>query len=349
MRYDQLYQEPTPPPPLWRRIGKLLLCLLLVAGAISGGLLLLLQPYVVYSRDGVRLELPKPTQEVEKKPEEQAAFSPQIPVSAKGEEGSPIHAVLLPVDSLTQGTVQEEAAQAGCNSVVFSMKDPDGNLNYLSQLAMARETGASDGDPSRNDAIRALNRQEGLYTVAMVSCFRDDRTARAYPDLALRRKSGSAWGDGEELAWLAPHSREGTEYLTGICRELADLGFDEILLVNAGYPTEGALDQLGPGSAPQSTESFDTIASFYQAAKKALDGTDTRLGIRTESTASQAGGNPISGQSLDNIAIADRIWQENAGAELRTAFAQDGADVSREKVVDIRTSSGEDFLSWAVF
>ncbi len=349
MRYDQLYQEPTPPSPLWRRIGKLLLCLLLVAGAISGGLLLLLQPYVVYSREGVRLELPKPAQEERNTQEEQAAFSPQSPLPLEEEGGKPLHAVFLPLESLTQGTAQEDAAQANCDGVIFSMKDPDGNLNYLSQLSLARETGASNGDPARNEAIRAMNRQEGLYTVAMVSCFRDDRTARAASDLALRRQSGSAWSDGEELAWLAPHSREGTEYLIGICRELAALGFDEILLINAGYPTDGELDQLGADSAPQDSQAFETIGTFYSSVKQALAGTETRLGILTESTVSQSGGNPNSGQSLENIAAADRIWQENAGAALRAAFAQDGADVSREKVVDIRSSSGEDSLSWALF
>lgn len=35
-------------------------------------------------------------------------------------------------------------------------------------------------------------------------------------------------------------------YLVGVCRELADLGFDEIVLTHCAYPTAGAVACLRP-------------------------------------------------------------------------------------------------------
>ena len=34
--------------------------------------------------------------------------------------------------------------------------------------------------------------------------------------------------------------------MIGVCRELADLGFDEIVLTHCAYPTEGAVECLRP-------------------------------------------------------------------------------------------------------
>ncbi len=39
--------------------------------------------------------------------------------------------------------------------------------------------------------------------------------------------------------WLDPTQETVQAYLIGLCRELADLGFDEILLTHCAYPTQG--------------------------------------------------------------------------------------------------------------
>lgn len=340
MRYDQLYQLPPAPTPWWRRLGTLLLSLLLLAGVVSGALLLWLRPYMVYTREGVRLDLPRQTAPQE---EEVSAFALESP---DDEDHGPLHALLLPVEALDEGTIPDQVEAAGCNGVVLTMKEADGSLQYLSQLPQAKETGASLGDPARNAAIRALTRREDLHTVALVTGFRDDKTARAYPHLALRRASGSPWRDEEGVAWLDPRQEDATAYLTGICQELAHLGFDEILLVDGAFPTQGDLDQVAGLGALRQTQ--EAVAAFYRTLTAGLEESGSLLGILADPALFHETP-PPSGQTLESLAVVPRIWGYDADSALRSAFAQDGQTTAREKVIDIRTNSGKSWLSWAIF
>lgn len=59
------------------------------------------------------------------------------------------------------------------------MKADDGTLGYISQQALAQETKVSATDPAINAAIQLLNSGD-LYTVARVSCFRDNTVPREH-------------------------------------------------------------------------------------------------------------------------------------------------------------------------
>ncbi len=68
-----------------------------------------------------------------------------------------------------------------------------------------------------------------------------------------------------------------------MCRELAELGFDEILLENSGYPTEGNLHYIKKGEAYDPDVQFDRglaapVGEFYAALKEAMkDYPDTKI------------------------------------------------------------------------
>jgi hypothetical protein len=129
-----------------------------------------------------------------------------------------------------------QSIPVGTKGVVLPMKTPDGKLGYVSRLPQAMDWGASSGDPTRNDAIREVTGQDDLHTVALISCLADNRAGR---DLALLRESGSPWVDQSGQTWLDPDKEDTLSYLTEICREVAALGFDEILLVDLFCPREG--------------------------------------------------------------------------------------------------------------
>ena len=131
-----------------------------------------------------------------------------------------------------------QAIPGGTRGVVLPMKTAAGGLGYVSRLPQAMEWGASSGDPTRNRAIRAVTGREDLHTVALVSCLADDRAGKDL-DLALLRESGSPWVDQSGQTWLDPDKEDTLSYLTEICREVAALGFDEILLVDLFCPREG--------------------------------------------------------------------------------------------------------------
>lgn len=287
--------------PLSARLGRVLLALVCAAGAAAGGFLLLcgvgvLSPGEVSQQVAAWLA-----------PAEAAApaAAPTQEVPAQGAE--PFQGVFLPWDQLDQA--QEVAA--GYDGVVLSMKDPDGTLGYVSALALAADVGASSGDPNRNEALRSLNDTPGLYTVAQVSCLRDARLGGAEPGLALRRVSGSPWRDEAGQTWLDPTQETVQTYLIGLCRELADLGFDEILLTHCAYPTQGETDTLRPAGDRQAH-----LAAFCRRLQGALADFDVTLSLQGQGDWGET--DAPSGQTEDLLAAFGRVW---AAEEDKTALA----------------------------
>lgn len=213
-----------------------LILVVLVVLAVAG--VWMAQKYIVYDDGGYHLELPffqkeGPAQEPEdfRVAVEPAASQPE----ETPEEGEPLLAtVTVPLSAVEDGSAEALAAQAGANSVLLDMKTDRGQLGFVSQLAMAASAGVNAGQADINRQLQALNSGE-LYTVARLSCFRDHALAKD-ETYAIRTNSGYRWTDPEELRWSSPASQAVQDYLVALMVELAQLGFDEILLDNWGYP-----------------------------------------------------------------------------------------------------------------
>lgn len=231
--------------PFARRVGRVLFGLLCGAGGVAGVFLLL------YSLGVVEPEEIFPRADT-------PAVQTAAPVTVTEERT--FRAVSLAVDDLADAVQVSQ----GFDGVVVTMKDPSGELNYVSALSLAADCGSSAADPDRNEAIRTMNRTEGLYTVAQVSCLRDDALAKAAPELTLKRVSGSPWRDDTGACWLDPSSGEVQTYLIGVCQELAQLGFDEIVLTGCAYPTQGAVEELR--SQEDRAEVLETFCRRLQGA-----------------------------------------------------------------------------------
>ena len=275
--------------PLFTRLGKVLFIILCTAGVISGGFLLLCrQGYL----DPAGLF------------EEEPAELTSAPAVIQEEEELPTQAVFLALEELDQASAFE--------SVVVTMKEGDGELGYVSSLELAADLGASSGDPERNAALVALNQTPDLHTVALVSCLRDGAAAQA-EDMALERVSGSAWLDETRTGWLDPAQPQVQAYLIGICRELAQLGFDEILLTHCCYPTGG--DQASLALAEDRAEALETFCRQLQGA---LADWPVLLSV----TGEEDGGSlePRSGQTAGLLATFARVWAAEEDADALAVF-----------------------------
>ena len=291
--------------PLSARVGRVLLALVCAAGAAAGGFLLLC---------GVGILSPgELSQQVAAWLEPEAAAAPASAAPAQpvpAAEEAPFRGVFLPLDQLDRA---QEAA-AGYDGVVVPMKDPDGTLGYVSAVALAADVGASSGDPDRNQALRTLNDTPGLYTVAQVSCLRDGTLAAADPTLALRRVSGSPWRDEAGQTWLDPAQETVQTYLIGLCRELAALGFDEILLTHCAYPTQGETDTLRDVADRETA-----LDTFCRRLQGALADEDVALSIQGQ--ADSGSPDAPSGQTTGLLAAFGRVWAAEEDQESLAAFA----------------------------
>ena len=291
-------------PSLPSRIGRALLVLLCSAGVLSGGFLLLcglgvLSPAAISQQVSAWLHPPAAST---------PASAPAEDLSLP-EENDPFQGAFLSLDQLADAQILAD----GYDGVILPMKTADGALGYVSALPLAADAGASSGDPDRNEALRALNDTPGLYTVAQVSCLRDSALVREEPGLSLHRVSGSPWLDESRQGWLDPAQPQVQSYLIGLCRELAQLGFDEILLTDCGFPTQGDLDSLRAVE-----EKEETLETFCRQLQGALADTPVTLSVMGQRDSVTA--DPVSGQTTALLATFGRVWTQAEDQETLAAF-----------------------------
>lgn len=290
-----------------------LILAVLVVLAVAG--VWMAQKYIVYDDGGYHLELPffqkkGPAQEPEdlRVAVEPAASQPE----ETPEEGEPLlAAVTVPLSAVEDGSAEALAAQAGANSVLLDMKTDRGQLGFISQLAMAASAGVNAGQADINRQLQALNSGE-LYTVARLSCFRDHALAKD-ETYAIRTNSGYRWTDPEELRWSSPASQAVQDYLVALMVELAQLGFDEILLTDCGFPTQGDLDSLRAVE-----EKEETLETFCRQLQGALADTPVTLSVMGQRDSVTA--DPVSGQTTALLATFGRVWTQAEDQETLAAF-----------------------------
>lgn len=279
-------------------LGRAFLALLYGGGVLSAVFLVLcaagvLSPQVV--AEALSLS-PRP---------QEAGQAVIAPATAEAEEESTPPA---PPEQLRRVELEElDQVHAG-EGIVLTMKAPDGQLNYISALPLAADCAASSGAAGRNETLYRLNQRDGVYCVALVSCLRDDTLAGYQPELALQRVSGSPWRDAGGGAWLDPASEEVQAYLGGICAELAGLGFDEIVLTDCAYPSEGPLSTLKP--YPDRAKVLET---FCRGLEEDLAQYSVKLSV--VGCADYAQADNLSGQTAAVLAsFPGRVWAEEPEA-----------------------------------
>ena len=200
--------------------------------------------------------------------------------------------------------------EAGGNSLILDMKPANGPLGWMSGQAMAQETGVNSKIDSVNEKLKLLN-QEELYTIAKVSCFRDELLSvnKAY---CIRTYSDYRWQDFWGVNWISPAVSEVQDYLIGLCIELAEMGFDEILLDCCGYPQDGLgeMTWIKPGSTYDPENLHVVIDEFLTRLHQALEDYEVVLSIRTNPQLLTQNGakTGLTAEVLEKH--ADRIWMQ---------------------------------------
>lgn len=292
-----------------------------------------LQRYMVYSSDGGKLELPWAQQTDDgsgsAQPQEGGAASepdvsavvtsggsdvPQEPANTE----DMVRAVPLTREELLGGDVSGLLEQKGANGVVLEMKESSGKLAYASQLDMARELGVSELAATGQEVAQAVRnlKDQGTYLIAYVDCFQDHAMS-GKDAFSFSTTYGYHWMDDTDVGWGNPTKTEVRDYLTGIVGELAAMGFDEILLDNAGYPTRGNLEYIQTGSDYDATQFASVIGDFYTKAAQAAAAGGAKLSAVTDQSTIQTGSNAHSGQTLENLSGLSRVWlTPDAGADV---------------------------------
>ena len=259
-----------------RTLLKIIIAALLIILALSVGAFLLLEPYIRYSSDGVHVYLPffqgvGQSSTSPQTPQVTVPLQVLVPEASPSPTPEPAHAfqgVQLPDAALTDGSAGQKTQAAGGSAAIFVLKSTEGKLPYASQQRLALDYDLCAADAAVNQAIQQTTGSE-LYTVARISCFRDNLLPQWDRDLSIH-SSGGNWWDDQEIRWISPASTQVRQYVAGVCQEVAALGFDELMLDHCGFPTRGNAGSIKADSNYPKADLTAQMTAFFQQLQTAL-------------------------------------------------------------------------------
>lgn len=325
---------------------------LAVLVVLAVGALFFLQRYIVYTDDGVKLELPPFLQMLRgqdgtREPGGSASLPDpgnlSIDIQPAGSQSEPQppeeepagFVLALPVSDVVEGAAAGKLEQAGAEALILEMKDKSGKLAWLSEQGVADRSRAN-GPQAVNDALRQWNAGE-VYTIARVCCFRDNSAPYYNNSLALRWGNGN-WKDELNLRWLSPALEKNREYVAGLCGELAALGFDEIVLEDFTFPIKGHLERITKGERYDAAQFTAQVEAFLAQVQAAVEPYGTKVSLRMERD-TLTGAETASGLTAQLAErYAHRVWMEKDGLlpDPLDLLEQAGITGGKERLVEIR-------------
>lgn len=222
-----------------------LILLLLMVWAVW---ILWLDRYVVYSRDGARLDftLTEPQSGQLATPPE--AGDPITIYYNEGENALNTSTELSQLSGyyITTAMLVEDPTQVlelvrqmpDQAPVLIEVKDIVGRCYYQSQVAPVKE----DVDMDTISKIIEHLTRSNLYAIAKIPAFRDYTFGLNNVPYGLPHKSGRGlWMDDNRCYWLNPASDGALSYIASVIEEVKALGFNEVVLGDFRFP---ATDQI---------------------------------------------------------------------------------------------------------
>jgi hypothetical protein len=143
-------------------------------------------------------------------------------------EADQVEGVLVDYETLVDGTT--------LNSI-----DLTAEANNTLVLEM-RKDGSDLLDTESVEHLIARAEAQGTWLVAMISCLSDSNYAAAHEDQAIEVYGGTLWTDDNGNDWLDPAQSDVIDYLAQMVVQLADMGFDEVILADFYLPTDDRID-----------------------------------------------------------------------------------------------------------
>jgi len=127
------------------------------------------------------------------------------------------------------------------NAFVIDIKNIRGNLLFKSEAAekFVPASNRSVMYKSRESIAELIEKakKNNIYLIARVVAFKDDLYAQKNPDAAVfDNETKDIYIDRDKLRWVSPHDRKYWEYLAELCKEAADIGFNEIQFDYIRFP-----------------------------------------------------------------------------------------------------------------
>ena len=318
MAYSRGYNSYRGRTPKWR-IALMALLVVVILAAVA---VMALSRFIVYDEEGTpQMELPwqeepavEPAEEISEPPLDLTIEEPVKPRVLRG------FCTPVPLTRESWSDSNDRAKESfDCNAASVTLKDAAGNVYFNSTTALPGTVQLQEEtDAALAEVVAYCQSTEG-HSIARLSCFHDPKAAnRDVENMGLKNTGGYIFYDGNNSQWLDPAKPAAREYLCGLAKEAAELGFDEILLTDVSYPTVGKLNKIDYGEG----EKGGHLADFLEEMRAALAPYGVMLSIEVPKAVISQGADENAGLLLADIAPkVDRIYAPADAAEV-PALAQ---------------------------
>lgn len=325
-RSKKIYRERSSVALFFKVLGIIILVLVIFSLVIF----FWFQRYIVYTGEGLELQIPFLSFLYEDEADNQHQASPSVSLIIEGtdESGSEDESVqntsqeTQAVDNMLTGievsgldgsdveTLLSELNGANADAIFVEMKNSSGQLMYRSLSETVTDYNITIG--SDISATVAELRENGVYLIACVSCFADDTLAERCASAALLDENDKVYTDKSNVRWLNPLNEKTFSYISDICRELSKMGFDEIVLTDFSVPT-----------LTDDSEEASILTNFASKLKAGMG--QAELSVFCDSDILSGGHEVIISEFSDEFyrLYADSANQEAALTAARSAFGED--------------------------
>ena len=227
---------------LLRRFITVLLWIAIISLFLWGCWMIWIQRYVVYTRDGVQIDMSRSTVDISGEkavpPEERDPVSIYFVAEEDVQEVNNELGQILGFHVTTDALLYDIAAVSSQvdlltpgSAVMIDLKSIYGNFFYSTGISGASVSG--NVNTTMVDSLIKKLTGNDIYTIARIPAFREmnyDTSA------CLSDEDGYPWHDEEYCVWLDPTDDETMAYLIQICSELRNLGFDEVVFYEFRFP-----------------------------------------------------------------------------------------------------------------
>lgn len=350
------------------RLLKLLAAMLVLFGLCAGGIYYLFaNEYLIMTEQGLMTNLPFSLPEMpEENVQQPKTEQPENGAQTEAETGEPIQTeepeapdkpqeherskvLYVPAEKMGDSAYVSRLIslyqQGKLTAVAVDIKENGGKLNYTSALAIAEGKNLTAATAQGVQTGIAACKTAALPVIGRISCFEDDTITRQAKNLSIHTKSGVTWLDQVNKRHLDPYKDEASAYLSGIVKECAAMGLQEVILTDYVFPAKGQQKLIGykDNGISKSAVLEKRLAEFQQSAG------EMKVSVELSESDAPGGKNALTG--LDVASLYKTAWRvyaplagqsaEGQAALVETVSAVTGGDT--EKLVPIYTRP--DFFS----
>jgi hypothetical protein len=149
------------------------------------------------------------------------------------------------------------------NAIVIDIKDSTGVVSFPNDFAQLKShSGCVVSD--MKEFIASLH-EANIYVIGRISVFQDPAYTKAFPDLAVKRKSdGKVWKDYKGLSFVDVGARPYWDYIINLSETAYTMGFDELNYDYVRYPSDGNMQDLSFTWTVGTTTKPEMLVSFFK-------------------------------------------------------------------------------------